>query len=74
MTVSQVTTEPKLVERARALEKSLSEAKFSDYCRQKADQMPDQSGRYLWYFIKANFERNPKEEILNLLGKNECKI
>uniref|UniRef100_A0A1B0FEM4 Protein transport protein Sec31A n=1 Tax=Glossina morsitans morsitans TaxID=37546 RepID=A0A1B0FEM4_GLOMM len=67
VTVSQVTTEPKLVERARALEKSLSEAKFSDYCRQKADQMPDQSGRYLWYFIKANFERNPKEEILNLL-------
>ncbi|XP_037887784.1 protein transport protein Sec31A isoform X1 [Glossina fuscipes] len=71
VTVSQVTTEPKLVERARALEKSLSEAKFSDYCRQKADQMPDQSGRYLWYFIKANFERNPKEEILNLLGFNK---
>lgn len=57
-----------LVERAQALEKSLGEANFIEYCRQKADEMPDQNGRYLWYFIKANFERNPKEEILNLLG------
>lgn len=67
--ISQVTTEPVLVEKAKALEKSLSEANFIEYCRQKADEMPDQNGRYLWYFIKANFERNPKEEILNLLGK-----
>uniref|UniRef100_A0A1I8PBV5 Protein transport protein Sec31A n=1 Tax=Stomoxys calcitrans TaxID=35570 RepID=A0A1I8PBV5_STOCA len=69
--ISQVTTEPLLVERAQALEKSLNEANFIDYCRQKADEMPDQNGRFLWYFIKANFERNPKEEILNLLGFNK---
>ncbi|XP_061393011.1 protein transport protein Sec31A [Musca vetustissima] len=69
--ISQVTTEPVLVERAQALEKSLEEANFVDYCRKKADEMPDQNGRYLWYFIKANFERNPKEEILNLLGFNK---
>ncbi|XP_075169398.1 COPII coat complex component secretory 31 isoform X2 [Haematobia irritans] len=69
--ISQVTTEPLLVEKAQALEKSLNEANFIDYCRQKADEMSDQNGRYLWYFIKANFERNPKEEILNLLGFNK---
>ncbi|XP_037815567.1 protein transport protein Sec31A isoform X2 [Lucilia sericata] len=69
--ISQVTTEPVLVEKAKALEKSLSEANFIEYCRQKADEMTDQNGRYLWYFIKANFERNPKEEILNLLGFNK---
>ncbi|XP_073848792.1 COPII coat complex component secretory 31 isoform X2 [Musca autumnalis] len=69
--ISQVTTEPVLVERAQALEKSLEEANFVDYCRKKADEMTDQNGRYLWYFIKANFERNPKEEILNLLGFNK---
>ncbi|XP_065370219.1 protein transport protein Sec31A [Calliphora vicina] len=69
--ISQVTTEPILVEKAKALEKSLSEANFIEYCRQKADETTDQNGRYLWYFIKANFERNPKEEILNLLGFNK---
>uniref|UniRef100_A0A0A1X6V3 Protein transport protein Sec31A n=1 Tax=Zeugodacus cucurbitae TaxID=28588 RepID=A0A0A1X6V3_ZEUCU len=69
--VSQVVTEPELVERANALERSLTEANYVDYCRERADQTPDQNGRYLWYFIKANFELNPKEEMLNLLGFNK---
>ncbi|XP_017468376.1 PREDICTED: protein transport protein Sec31A isoform X2 [Rhagoletis zephyria] len=72
--VSQVVTEPELVERANVLERSLNEANYVDYCRQRADQMTDQNGRYLWYFIKANFELNPKEELLNLLGFNKDDI
>ncbi|EDV98408.1 protein transport protein Sec31A [Drosophila grimshawi] len=69
--VSQLTTEPGLVERANALELSLAENNYSDYCRQRADKSTDQHGRYIWYFIKANFELNPKEEMLNLLGYNK---
>ncbi|EDS34831.1 vesicle associated protein [Culex quinquefasciatus] len=38
------------------------------YCRQKADQTTDQHSRFLWYFLKANFEENPQAEMLNLLG------
>jgi len=56
------------VERANALERSLVDANYSEYCRQRADETADQHGRYVWYFIKANFELNPKEEMLNLLG------
>lgn len=66
--ISQVSTEPNLVERALNLTKSMAEAQFIDYCCQKADQSQDQQGRILWYFIKANFEQDPKEEMLNLLG------
>lgn len=66
--ISQVTTEPNLVERALGLTKSVDEGNFIDYCCQKADQSTDQQGRILWYFIKANFENDPKEEMLNLLG------
>ncbi|XP_067626754.1 protein transport protein Sec31A isoform X3 [Eurosta solidaginis] len=69
--VSQVVTEPDLVQRANALERSLADANYVDYCRERADQTHDQNGRYLWYFIKANFELNPKEEMLNLLGYNK---
>ncbi|XP_036231501.2 protein transport protein Sec31A isoform X1 [Bactrocera oleae] len=72
--VSQVVTEPELVERANALERSLTETNYVDYCRERANQMLDQNGRYLWYFIKANFELNPKEEMLNLLGFNKDDI
>lgn len=74
MTVSQLTTEPELVERANALEASLAEADYAEYCRQRADKSADQHGRYIWYFIKANFELNPKEEMLNLLGKHVIHI
>lgn len=69
--IHQVVTEPELVERANSLEKTLQEGNFSDYCREKADKMQDQHGRYLWYFLKAGFELNPREEMLNLLGYNK---
>ncbi|KMY92359.1 protein transport protein Sec31A isoform X2 [Drosophila simulans] len=72
--VQQLTTESALVDRANALERSLVDANYSDYCRQRADETPDQHGRYIWYFIKANFELNPKEEMLNLLGYNKDDI
>ncbi|KAH8389025.1 hypothetical protein KR200_009704 [Drosophila serrata] len=72
--VQQLTTEAALVERANALERSLADANYSEYCRQRADETADQHGRYIWYFIKANFELNPKEEMLNLLGYNKDDI
>lgn len=69
MSISQVTTEPELVERSTKLEEVLSNGNFIDYCRQRADETEDQHGRYVWYFLKANFEADPHAEMLNLLGK-----
>lgn len=67
--ISQVTTEPELVERSNKLEEVLSSGNFVDYCKQRADEMQDQHNRYVWYFLKANFETDPHAEMLNLLGK-----
>lgn len=69
MTLNQVVTETELVERSVQLEDVLATGNFDEYCRQKADQMPDQHGRYVWYFLKANFDADPRREMLNLLGK-----
>lgn len=69
--MSQVITEPELVERSVKLEDVLANGNFEEYCRLKADEMPDQQGRYIWYFLKANFEANPRAEMLNLLGMNK---
>ncbi|XP_055596249.1 protein transport protein Sec31A isoform X2 [Uranotaenia lowii] len=68
LTINQVITDTELVERSNRLEQVLSEGNFVDYCRQKADQTTDQHSRFLWYFLKANFEDNPHDEMLNLLG------
>ena len=69
MTVNQVVTDQDLVDRSNQLEQVLNQGHFADYCRQKADQSLDQHSRFLWYFLKANFEENPQKEMLNLLGK-----
>uniref|UniRef100_A0A182XC07 Protein transport protein Sec31A n=1 Tax=Anopheles quadriannulatus TaxID=34691 RepID=A0A182XC07_ANOQN len=68
VTINQVITDPELVERSNQLERVLSEGNFADYCRQKADQTNDQHSRFMWYFLKANFEDDPHAEMLNLLG------
>lgn len=69
VTINQVITEPELVERSTKLEEVLANGNFADYCRHRADEMADQHNRYVWYFLKANFESNPHSEMLNLLGK-----
>uniref|UniRef100_A0A1Q3FE24 Protein transport protein Sec31A n=1 Tax=Culex tarsalis TaxID=7177 RepID=A0A1Q3FE24_CULTA len=68
ITVNQVVTDSELVERSNRLEQVLAEGNFGEYCRQKADQTADQHSRFLWYFLRANFEENPQAEMLNLLG------
>lgn len=63
-----------MVERSNRLESVLHEGNYTDYCREKAEQMTDQHGRYIWYFLKANFEDNPTKEMLNLLGKRDSQV
>uniref|UniRef100_A0A1L8DVY5 Protein transport protein Sec31A n=1 Tax=Nyssomyia neivai TaxID=330878 RepID=A0A1L8DVY5_9DIPT len=69
--IKQLITEPELVLRSNSLEAVLSQGDFANFCRQKADQTQDHFSRYMWYFVKANFEANPHKEMLNLLGYHE---
>ncbi|XP_065165359.1 protein transport protein Sec31A isoform X2 [Atheta coriaria] len=66
--ISQVVTESELVRKSTELEQALEYGNFTDYCRNKADASIDQHTRYVWHFLKANFEPNPRTEFLNLLG------
>lgn len=34
----------------------------------KANATTDQHKKYIWHFLKANFEQNTRAELLNLLG------
>lgn len=66
--IHQVITEPELVQKSNELEQALQSGNYIDYCRIKADEAKTRHERFVWYFIKANFDPNPKEELLNLLG------
>lgn len=67
--LKQLVTDEKLVQRSSKLEEVLMHGNFSEYCRQKANETSDQHNRFIWYFLKAYFEENPKAEFLNLLGE-----
>lgn len=66
--ISQVITEPELVKKSNELEQALECGNFIEYCLSKADATNDQHKKYIWHFLKANFESNPRAELLNLLG------
>ncbi|KAJ8712614.1 hypothetical protein PYW07_005456 [Mythimna separata] len=75
--ISQVISEPEIVERATeldaVLETSLSHdpaatERLAEYCRQKGDATTDQNERYTWFFLRANFLPTFRSEVLNLLG------
>lgn len=40
-----------------------------EYCLNKSNETNDQHKKFIWHFLKANFEQNPRAELLNLLGK-----
>lgn len=69
VTISQVTTEPELVERSTKLEEVLSNGNYIDYCRERAEETQGQHGKNVWNFLKANFESDPHAKMLDLLGK-----
>lgn len=66
--ITQVITESELIDQTNRLDEVLNQSNLSDYCRQRADQTLDQHTRLVWYFLKSNFEENPRLEMLNLLG------
>ncbi|XP_015837847.2 protein transport protein Sec31A isoform X1 [Tribolium castaneum] len=66
--ISQVITEPELVQKSTELEQALEYGNFTEYCSRKAETTNDQHTKYIWHFLRANFEENPRAELLNLLG------
>lgn len=66
--VSQVITELELVQKSAELEKALEYGNFIEYCFNKSEVTSDQHKKYIWHFLKANFEQNARAELLNLLG------
>ncbi|XP_050309032.1 protein transport protein Sec31A isoform X2 [Anthonomus grandis grandis] len=66
--ISQVITEAEFVRKSAALEQALESGNYVDYCLNKSNETSDQHKKFVWHFLKANFEPNPRAEFLNLLG------
>ncbi|KAK7080804.1 Protein transport protein Sec31A [Halocaridina rubra] len=86
VTVSQVVTEPELIERSRQLEESLSQGQLDTFCQAKAYTAAQASNQFLWQFPNANFEQklwqtiganfgqSPRENFMEILGFSKSQV
>ncbi|XP_031779577.1 protein transport protein Sec31A isoform X3 [Nasonia vitripennis] len=68
--VSQVITNQELIQRSNELEAAVKSGQYSDFCKGKADNAPDDHKRKVWNCIGAYFGENVTQELLELLGFN----
>ncbi|KAK9306240.1 hypothetical protein QLX08_002977 [Tetragonisca angustula] len=68
--ISQVVTQPELIQRSNELEEVLKNEQYNDYCKGKADNTADIYRKKIWNCVGAYFGENVTKDILNLLGYN----
>lgn len=72
--VSQVVTEPELVERSSQLEQALKQQDLAPYCQNKVQTAAASSEQTLWQFIGANFSQEPRGQFMELLGHSPTQV
>ncbi|XP_014475273.1 PREDICTED: protein transport protein Sec31A isoform X2 [Dinoponera quadriceps] len=66
--ISQVITQPSLIQRSDNLEATLKTEQYSDYCKGKIDRSQDDHTKKIWSCVCAYFGENVTKNILELLG------
>ncbi|XP_076291003.1 COPII coat complex component secretory 31 [Lasioglossum baleicum] len=68
--LSQVITQPELIQRSNELEEVLKTEQYNEYCKGKAEKTTDVHRKKIWNCVAAYFGENVTREILELLGYN----
>lgn len=68
--ISQVITQPDLIQRSNELEATLKNEQYVDYCKGKIDNTTDEHTKKIWSCVSAYFSKNVTKNILDLLGYN----
>ncbi|CAL1674596.1 unnamed protein product [Lasius platythorax] len=68
--ISQVITQPSLIQRSNKLKATLETEQYSDFCKEKMKKSPDEHTKKIWSCVRAYFDDNVTKSILELLGYN----
>ncbi|KAF4518106.1 hypothetical protein B566_EDAN007807 [Ephemera danica] len=68
VSVSQMVSEPLLLEKAAKLENAMTSGQESAFCAEQATTASTPHLRTLWHFLSAEFSQDPRSEVLSLLG------
>lgn len=66
--ISQVVTETDLLQRSHQLEQALENGQYVEYCAMKSANCTDPLQENIWNFLRVNFEKEPREHFIQLLG------
>ncbi|XP_067212068.1 protein transport protein Sec31A isoform X2 [Linepithema humile] len=68
--ISQVITQPSLIQRSNKLKAAVETEQYSDFCQEKVDRSSDEHSKKIWSCVRAYFDENVTKSILELLGYN----
>lgn len=68
--ISQVITQPTLIQRSNNLEETLKTEQYIDYCQEKIDKSSDEHTKKIWSCVNAYFNENMTKNISELFGYN----
>jgi len=68
--ISQVITQPNLIQRSNKLKATLETEQYSEFCKEKMEKSPDEHTKKIWCCVRAYFDNNVTKSILELLGYN----
>ncbi|XP_041107449.1 protein transport protein Sec31A isoform X7 [Polyodon spathula] len=72
--VSQVVTETDFLERSNQLQSAVQAGHFFNFCQSKVEASQTEFERNIWSFLKINFEVDPRNKYLELLGYKKEEI
>ncbi|XP_061191431.1 protein transport protein Sec31A-like isoform X2 [Saccostrea echinata] len=72
--ISQVVTETDLLQRSLQLEQALENGQYVEYCAMKSANCTDPLQENIWNFLRVNFEKEPREHFIQLLGYDKTDL
>ncbi|KAL3876454.1 hypothetical protein ACJMK2_034299 [Sinanodonta woodiana] len=72
--ISQVVTETEFLSRSVQLEQALMNGQHTEFCAMKAANCTDSMQENIWNFIRVNFEKEPRERYIQLLGYDKTEL
>lgn len=72
--ISQVVTEPAIVQNASGLQETIQSGNLSEFCQKKIQESAETNQRMIWSFLNASFQASPRSTMLSLLGYDPQKI
>ncbi|CAG2256257.1 SEC31 [Mytilus edulis] len=72
--VSQVVTETELLNSSSQLEQALVNGQYVEFCAMKSANSSDEIQENIWNFLRVNFEKEPREHYIELLGYDKTEL